>query len=258
MKKLSFLLILFLAFILASCKKNEEGPTSPSLTFDFNPQLNKQYTFQYFQLDSLNNPKNQPIEYYHKILGKNLLIGGKNDAILIGSFYNAAISDSFYIRVENGKDIYQYEDTTGFIFESRNNFKYALQKKLQNYYWLPVALLSKGDGVEYSVLPKRFYTVPVDTNFILNVSQEVFIKNEGFETVSVPAGSYKAYKVKVNVRLVPYLLNSNQPLDTINVLLYRWYSDDIDWWVKEYSPSIISKVFGLIGEGQKHELISVQ
>jgi hypothetical protein len=257
MKKLIYLSLFIFSFLLISCENKNESPTGPEIQFSLNPQLNKQYNFQRFLLDSLNNRVSGPFYYYEKVIAKNLSIGGYSDAFISLTYHNQYEMDSTYMRVENGKDVYQYTDTSGFIFDSKAGFKNALQKILQSYYWMPVALLSKGNGAEYTVLPKRFYTVQVDTNFTINVSVEMIVKNEGFEDVTVTAGKYKAYKIKSIVRLVPYF--GTQPIETIDVVNYTWISDDLDWWIKQYSPTAVSKRFGLIvSEGQEEELISVQ
>lgn len=39
---------------------------------------------------------------------------------------------------------------------------------------------------------------------------------------------------------------------------YYWVSDDLDWWIKQFRPTVKSTMFGIISEGQLDELISVQ
>jgi len=257
MKKLIYLSLFIFSFLLISCENKNESPTGPEIQFSLNPQLNKQYNFQRFLLDSLNNRVSGPFYFYEKVIAKNLSIGGYSDAFISLTYHNQYEMDSTYMRIENGKDVYQTTDTSGIMFDSKAGFKNALQKILQSYYWMPIALLSKGNGAEYTVLPKRFYTVQADSNLTVNISLEWIIKNEGFEDVTVPAGTFKTYKIKHIVRLVPYF--GTQPIETVDIVKYFWISDDLDWWIKQYSPTAVSKRFGLIvSEGQEEELISVQ
>lgn len=258
MKRFLILILLF-SFVLTfqSCEKKDESPTGPGIQFFLDPQLNKVYNFQRFILDSLNNPAEGPYFFYEKCVEKNRNFAGRNDVFVSITYHNQYTIDTTFMYVDKGKDIYEWIDTTGFIFEdSRKGLRYVLQKALQNHVWLPRVLLSKGDNAEYTILPKRFYTVQVDTNFYLNVSIEFFGKNEGFEDVTVPAGKYKAYKVKLTIRLEPYF--GNQKIETIDIKQYIWISDDLDWWVKQQIPTTRSQNFGYVFFGQTDELISVQ
>lgn len=148
-------------------------------------------------------------------------------------------------------------DTLGiFSQDSKANLKFLLNKITQSYTWVPRILLSKGDGAEYVLLPKRTYPLMIDTNFVVNVSFEMIAKNEGFENVQVPAGNYKAYKVKITTKAEVYV--GTQKIDTIYMYQYYWVSDDLDWWIKQFRPTVKSTMFGIISEGQLDELISVQ
>lgn len=92
-------------------------------------------------------------------------------------------------------------------------------------------LLSKGDKEEYVIFPQKFYTVQVDTNVYFNVSYEIKAKNEGFETVTVPAGTFNAYKVKYTITFGVYM--AGQKLDAFDLIQYIWISDDLEWWIKQ-------------------------
>ncbi len=258
MKKV-LLLILLLSFVLTfqSCEKKNETPTGPDLQFFLDPQLNKQYNFQRYLLDSLNNRADGPYYFFEKCVAKNISFAGRNDVFVSITNDNQYTIDTTFMYVDKGKDIYEWADTAGFIFEdSRSGLRYVLQKTLQSYVWLPRVLLSNGNNAEYTVLPKRFYSVQVDTNYYLNVSQEMFVKNEGFEDITVPAGNYKAYKVKWTIRLEPYF--GTQKIETIDFNEYIWISDDLDWRIKTYIPTTRSSNFGTIFPGQLDELTSVE
>ncbi|MCX8056567.1 MAG: hypothetical protein N3F03_03020 [Ignavibacteria bacterium] len=256
MKKLLLLSLLpFLLITLSSCEKKDDGPTGSSIEFSLNPQLNQTYYFERWFLDSLNNKKEGPYYYYEKCFAKNLSIGGKNDAFLSVTYDNQTIFDSTFLRVENGKDIYEWMDTTGFIFDNANaSIKNLLQKVKASYVWVPRILLSKGNGAEYTLLPKRVYDFNLDTLFRLKLSVEVVAKNEGFENVTVPAGTYKCYKAKILIKMEAFLPQSNQPLEKVDFVQYYWLSDDLDWWIKQYSPTVISRMFGVLQFGELHEL----
>jgi predicted transcriptional regulator YdeE len=136
------------------------------------------------------------------------------------------------------------------------NIKNSLQKLTQNYVWLPRLLLSKGNNAEYIILTKRTYTMAVDSGVYANVSFEMKGKNEGFENVTVPAGTYNAYKVKatISIEVSAY----GQKLDSFEMIQYIWVSDDLDWWIKQYQPTTKSNLFGVIELGKEIELTSVQ
>lgn len=257
MKKLLSLILISLGlFFTIGCEKKDE-PTGPSIQFNLDPQLNKVYNFQKWLLDSLDQKREGPFYFNERCAAKNLTIGGKNDVFLSITFHNQYTIDSTYLRVENGKDIYEWMDTLGiFSQDSKANLKFLLNKITQSYTWVPRILLSKGDGAEYVLLPKRTYPIMIDTNFVVNVSFEMIAKNEGFENVQVPAGNYKAYKVKITTKAEVYF--GTQKIDTINMYQYYWVSDDLDWWIKQFRPTVKSNMFGVISEGQLDELISVQ
>lgn len=258
MKHLILFSALFvLSFLFFGCEKKDETPTGPGVQFSLEPQLNKQYNFQRWMLDSLDQKREGPFYFYEKCVAKNLSVGGKNDAFLSLTYHNEFTIDSSYLRIEYGKDVYQWTDTLGFYFEdSKNNMKFLLNKIAQYYAWVPRILLSKGDGAEYVLLSKRTYPVMIDTNFFANVSFEMTGKNEGFENIQVPAGNYRTYKVKITVKVEVYI--GNQKIDTFNMYQYYWVSDDLDWWIKSFSPTIKSNLLGVISTGQTDELISVQ
>lgn len=187
MKGLSILIIiLFLPILFISCEKKEESPTGAGVQFNLEPQLNKTYNFQRWLLDSLDQKREGPFYFNERCAAKNLTVGGKNDVFLSITFHNQYTIDSTYLRVENGKDIYEWMDTLGiFSQDSKANLKFLLNKITQSYTWVPRILLSKGDGAEYVLLPKRTYPIMIDTNFVVNVSFEMIAKNEGFENVQV-------------------------------------------------------------------------
>lgn len=81
-------------------------------------------------------------------------------------------------------------------------------------------------------------------------------KNEGFEDVTVPAGKFKAYKVKILVKAEAYL--GTQVVDKINFIQYIWINDEIDWFVKQYLPTVKSSMMGVIEPGVIKELVSIQ
>lgn len=259
MKNLLIILIFFaLSFLFVSCEKKDENPTGPGVQFNINPQLNKTYNFQRWLLDSLDQKREGPFYFYEKCAAKNVTVGGKNDAFLSIRYENPLYIDSVYLRAENGKDIYEWMDTTALFEDSRLNLKRTLQKILQSYVWVPRFLLSKGDGAEYVLLPKRFYPIQVDTNLVLNVSFEIVAKNDGFENVTVPAGNYRAYKVKIVTKAEVFYPQVPQPIDKFDFIQYYWISDDLDWWIKSLRPSTKSALFGVLDLGEMEELISTQ
>jgi len=259
-KLLVFSTLLLLSLILISCEKKDESPTGPDIQFNLNPQLGKIYNFNGYVLDSLNRRTQKSFSYSEKCAAKNVSIGGVNDAFVSVQYStDYYYADTTYLRVVNGKDVYEYTDTTGFFTNSASlkmNIKNSLQKLTQNYVWLPRLLLSKGNNAEYIILTKRTYTMEVDSGVYANVSFEMKGKNEGFENVTVPAGTYNAYKVKaiISIEVSAY----GQKLDSFEMIQYIWVSDDLDWWIKQYQPTTKSNLFGVIELGKEIELTSVQ
>ncbi len=259
--KNSLYLIIFFVFSLFifGCEKKDDGPTGPGIEFNINPQLNKIYNFQRWLLDSLDQKREGPFFYYEKCAAKNLNIGGKNDVVLSITYHNPTTIDSVYLRFENGKDVYEWVDTTNFLFsEAREYLMNQLKKVLQNYAWIPRILLSKGNNAEYILLPKKVYTIQPEPNLFFNISIEIIAKNEGFEDVTVPAGTYRCYKVKTTFKTEIFLPQSTQPLERINFITYYWINDDLDWWIKQFRPTVKSSLFGVVEFGQIDELTSVQ
>ncbi|MCR4416909.1 MAG: hypothetical protein NUV92_04100 [Ignavibacteria bacterium] len=259
MKKLLIIsTILIISFFLTSCEKKDEGPTGPDIQFMLEPQLGKTYYFIEYSLDALNRRTNDFHIYAEGCISKNVSIGGVNDAF-VSARYSTDYYNITYLRVVNGKDIYEYVDTANFFEGSsyiKSNLKNALQKLAQNYVWLPRLLLSKGNNAEYVILPKRFYTMQVGNGVFRHLSFEIKGKNEGFENVTVPAGNFKAYKVKVSAIVEAF--ENNKKVDSVEMIQYIWINDDIDWWVKQYQPTVISSLFGVIELGREIELTSVQ
>ncbi len=260
MKSFILITILFcgsLVFMSCNPKDNDGNPTGSDVQFSLIPQLNKTYNFQRWDLDSLDQKKGSPTLYYDRNIAKDLSIGGKNDAFITITYSNQFDIDSTILRVENGKDIYEWVDTTQFYTEgSVTNLKNILTKITQSEAWVSRALLSKGNGAEYVMLPKRFYPVQVSPDLVLNVSFEMIGKNEGFENVTVPAGTFNCYKVKVMIKAEAYL--GTQVVDRINFIQYIWLSDELDFWVKQYLPTVKSSQQGVIELGVLKELVSVQ
>jgi len=259
-KLLVFSLSFLLSLILVSCEKKDDGPTGPGIQFMLTPQVGKIYNFTAYRLDSLNRRTQESYNYSEKCVAKNVSIGGVNDAFVSITYtYSPEFSDTTYLRVVNGKDVYVYTDTTGLSVDNtgiKANIKNSLQKLTQNYVWLPRLLLSKGNNAEYVILSKRTYTMEINPGVFANVSFEMKGKNDGFEDVTVPAGAYNAYKVKVttSIEVSAY----GQKLDSFEMNQYIWVSDALDWWVKQYQPTTKSKIFGVIEYGREIELISVQ
>lgn len=257
-KLLAFSTLLLLSLILISCEKKDDSPTGPDIQFMLTPQVGKIYNFTEYMLDSLNRRTQESFNYSEKCVAKNVSIGGVNDAFISVS-YSAFYSDTTYLRVVNGKDVYEYTDTTGFFIDNTSlkaNFRNSLQKLTQNYVWLPRLLLSKGNNAEYVILSKRTYLIELSPGVYANVSFEMKGKNEGFEDVTVPAGTYKAYKVKmsINIEVSAY----GQKLDSFDMSQFIWVSDDLDWGVKQYQPTTKSNLFGVIELGREIVLTSVQ
>lgn len=208
-------------------------------------------------MDSINQKIGEGDIFFEKCAGKNLSFGGFNDVFLSISYYNHSyyrVFDSTYLRVVNGKDIYEYIDTTEFFYKLKDFSKHSINKITQNYAWMARILLSKGDKAEYVIFPQKFYTVQVDTNVYFNVSYEIKAKNEGFETVTVPAGTFNAYKVKYTITFGVYM--AGQKLDAFDLIQYIWISDDLDWWIKQEQFTKITP-WGIF-PGEVKELISYQ
>lgn len=257
----SFMLVMLVVcslFLFMSCNSKDcDLPTGTDIQFSLDPQLNKTYTFHRWDLDSLDQKTGSPFLYYDKNVAKNISIGGKNDAFISINYSSPSDADSTYLRIENGKDIYEWVDTTQFYLESsKSSMRNILAKITQNEAWIARALLSKGNGAEYVMLPKRFYPVQVSPDLVLNVSFETIGKNEGFENVTVPAGTFNSYKVKVMIKTEAYL--GTQIVDRINFIQYIWLSDELDFWVKQYLPTVKSSTKGVIEPGVIKELVSVQ
>jgi hypothetical protein len=259
MKRLLVLIpILFLSILLSSCEKKNEGPTGPDIQFSLDPQVGRIYNFTEYVLDSLNRRTQEFHNFYEKCAAKNVSIGGVNDAF-VSVTYSQGFIDTTYLRVVGGKDVYEYTDTTGFFANSARlqlNIKNALQKLTQNYVWLPRVLLSKGNNAEYEILSKRTYPLQVDSGVFVNFSFEMKGKNEGFEDLTVPAGTYKSYKVKIFINIEVYAYN--QKIDSFEMVQYIWVNDDLDWWIKQYQPTVKSNLFGVIELGKETVLTSVQ
>lgn len=257
-KLISISFILTCIFILTSCEKKSESPTGPNAQFFFDPPLGKVYNFTTYMLDSLDQRTQESFNYSDKIIRKNVNIGGVNDALVLVSV-SPYYSDTSYLRVVNGKDIYEYTDTTNYLVnDSRleNMIKNNLKKLTQNYVWLPRVLLSKGDNAEYIILSRRTYTVEVDTGLFLDFSFEIKGKNEGFENVTVPYGTFKAYKVKWSLTADVYYHGTK--IDNFNMIQYIWLNDDLDWVVKIYKPTTKANVLGIVDRGQETVLVNVQ
>lgn len=77
---------------------------------------------------------------------------------------------------------------------------------------------------------KNIYPVQVNPTLVLNISFEIIGKNEGFENLTIPNGTFNAYKVKVLIKTEANL--GTQIVNRINFVQYIWLSDDHDFWVK--------------------------
>lgn len=77
-------------------------------------------------------------------------------------------------------------------------------------------------------------------------------KNDGFEDVTVQAWNFKAYKIKILVKAEAYL--GTQVVDRINFSQYIWINDEIDWFIKQYLPTVKSSMMGDIEPGVIKEL----
>lgn len=254
MKKLIFLIIPFLLF-LTSCKESGTEPSQGETQFDFSPQLNKVYTFKMWVLDSLENKIEPGYEYTEQCVAKNVTIGGVNDAFIrVRTNPNSPYSDTTYFRVVGGKDVYEYTDTSA-LFSSSESLKYQLKKIKDSYVWVPRILLSKGEGADYQILPKKTFLVPVDTtnqNYI-TVNVEFRGKNLGFEKLNLANSQYQAYKVDIYANFEVYF--GTQKIDSFTGHQYVWINDDIDWVVKQYNTTLKSNLFGVIENGTISELI---
>lgn len=252
---LSFVFILGVVFVFTSCDKKDEGPVGPEIQFFLDLQLGKQYNFQRWTLDTLNRRTQETFQFSERCIAKNVSIGGVNDAIATETFYSTYDKDTSYLRVVNGKDVYELVDTSGMFLEPAiANFETALRKLSAQYVWLPRILLSRGNLAEYVILPKRYYPIQIDTNLIVTVSFEMKGKNEGFENITIPAGNFKTYKVKITISAEIFAYG--QKLDNFDFIQFYWISDDLDWWIKQYQPTVKSRLFGVIERGFDIELLS--
>lgn len=256
MKKLILLIIPFLLFF-TSCKESGTEPSQGEIQFDLSPQLNRVYTFKEWELDSLENKIEPPNEFIEKCVAKNVTIGGVNDAFIsVNTYTNLPYSDTTYLRVVGGKDVYEYTDTSA-IFSSSESLKYQLKKIKDSYVWVPRILLSKGEGADYQIMPKKTFLVPLDTtgqNYI-TVNVEFRGKNLGFESLNLANSQYRAYKVDIYMNFELYI--GTQKIDSFTGHQYVWINDDIDWVVKQYIPNLKSNIFGVVENGTISELIQV-
>jgi hypothetical protein len=255
--KIIFAASAVLALLLTSCSKEEsplEPLMGPAININLSATAGKTFTYQYFDLDSLNNRVGTPQIIVDKISAVNISYGGYNDVIKI---INIAGNDTgtTYLRIIFGKDIYQWMDTAaGFGKLQLGHIKDILQKQSLAGIWVPLALLSRGEGVEYVKLPKRTTTIYIDPMTSLPMTIEIKAKNEGFENVTVPAGTFKAYKIKTTVKVE--ILSGTTPIETITLNIFAWISDDIDYIVKQERKSVTSATFKMTLNGFVQELQS--
>lgn len=196
MKKIFFSIALIcITFVFNSCSK-ESSPTEPSeITFSFTPTAGKTFSYQIWALDSLNNKIGTSVfSTSEKINAVNITYEGYSDVIQIITT-TPEETDTSYMRVVSGKDIYQWMDTSS-IAGLINQTKYILYKKLHDGAWIPIVLLSKGNGVEYVTQPKKSTVLPIDSINSIPITIEVKAKNVGFEDVTVPAELIKHIKYK--------------------------------------------------------------
>lgn len=251
MMKKHLISLSLIIILLIGCNKKSDSPTEPSDWFSFDIKLNKTYTYKIWDLDTLNR-RIEPGEFiYSKFIGKDLNFGGFNDVYLLNVFYSQGNPSTKYIRFENKKDVYEWQDTS-FFNAMHSDIRNILNKIIQDYTWVPLFLLSKGTGVEYTIMPQKSYVL---SN--IKVSVQIIAKNDGFENINIQAGNIKTYRIKQTLIMQFYSLN-NQLLDQIEANMYYWVSDDFDWIVKEYFPTVKSKVFGVISTGYDQELVGVQ
>jgi len=250
---LSFILLITILFV-AGCSKKETNPTSPpeqSDWFSLDIKLNKKYTFHYWELDSLNN-KIEPGDFiYSQFIAKLSEYQGKKDVFMLQTYYSQNDQVMNYYFIENRKDLYLWQDTA-FSTSKNKDIKFVLKKLLQQYAWLPEFILSKGTGIEYVIMPSRT---------ILNTGNgridfELKAKNDGFENLVTPLGNIKTYRIKQTLTMNIYLYN--QLYEQIMANNYLWISDDLDWIVKRYTPTVKSKSFGTLMSGYIREITSVE
>lgn len=250
-KKLLLITTISLVIILMGCNKKSDNPTEPSDWFSFDIKLNKTYTYKIWDLDTLNR-RVEPGEFiYSKFIGKDLNYGGYNDVYLMNDFYSQDNPYTKYIRVENKKDVYEWQDTS-FFYEKHSDIKNILKKIIQYYTWVPICLLSKGTGVEYNIIPQKTYVISS-----IKVNVEILAKNDGFENITIQIGNVKTYRVKQTL-IMKFFSPDNQLLDRIEANMYYWISDEYDWIVKEYFPTVKSEKFGVFSTGYEKELVGVQ
>lgn len=254
MKKiLCSILLISLTFIFISCS-TDSSPTGPSeITFSFTPTAGKTFTYQVWLLDSLNNKTGTSVTTSEKINAVNITYEGFSDVIQIITT-TPEESDTSYMRVVSGKDIYQWIDTSsiaGLVSQAKD----ILYKKLHDGAWIPIVLLSKGNGVEYVTQPKKSTELPIDSVNSIPITIEVKVKNVGFENISVPAGTYKTYKVQTTYKTE--IIISGIVYETINLIMNAWISDDLDYLVKLEVQSVSSAKLGMSMLGSVQELSSV-
>ncbi len=240
-----------LALLIGSCSK-KDSPTDPgtgaAINVNFTLTAGKTFNYQYFELDSLNNKVGTAQAVSEKINSINFSYGGYNDAAQI-IVTNPEGADTTYRRVVSGKDIYEWTDTSaGIGMMTIEKLRSIFYKQTSTGMWLPLVLLSKGEGAEYVTQPKRTTTIQIDT-ISIPISLEMKAKNEGFEDVTTPAGKFRAYKVKTTFKV-------DIPFETINLNIYTWISDDLDYIVKQEQRSVTSKVFNITLPGFVQELQS--
>ena len=74
--------------------------------------------------------------------------------------------------------------------------------------------------------------------------------------MTVPYGTFKAYKVKWSLTADVYYLGTK--IDNFNMIQYIWLNDDLDWVVKIYKPTTKANVLGIVDRGQETVLVNVQ
>lgn len=249
--KILFAASIVTALLFISCSKND-SPSGPGAAINVNFSLTagKVFNYQYLELDSANNRVGTPQSVIEKINSISFSYGGYNDAAQI--FITAeGETDTSYKRVVSSKDIYEWTDTSaGIGMITIDHLKNILYKQTLTGTWLPLVLLSKGEGAEYVTQPKRTTVFQIDSASSIPISLEIKAKNEGFEDITVPAGKFKAYKVKTTFKV-------EIPFETINLTINTWISDDIDYIVKQEQRSVTSTVFKITLPGYVQELQSV-
>ena len=257
MKPFHITLTILLSLFFFSCEKLEET-LGPLGLFNLDPQVNKTYEFKRWELDSLNNKVGDGSIYFEKCVAKNVSFGGVNDAFVSIKFLNHRnfqILDTTYLRVVNGKDIYEWIDTSQIFSNSTQNIKLSLNKRMSNYTWVARIQLSKGENAEYTILPDKYIQFTIDT-LTLNIKISFKSKNEGFENITVPAGNFRAYKVKTTMSFT--IFYSNNLIGSFDLINYIWISDDLDWWIKQYQPTTFVRLLNSYIYGSVDELVSTQ